>query len=90
MKKILIETWHSNLWLKILTISAIALIVASFIVPPMGVIDNSVLAAVGELFGFGALWQVTKAIDKGLDTKVQHNNTSITVGDLNNSEEDGE
>lgn len=31
-----------------------ALFVASFIVPPLGVVDTSVLTAVGELFGFTA------------------------------------
>jgi len=90
MKKILVETWHNNLYLKILTFAAIGLIIASFCVPPMGVIDGSVLAGVGELFAFGALWQVAKAIDKGLDTKVQHNNTSITVGDFNKEENNDE
>ena len=81
MSGVLKETWKHNIWLKILTIAAISLIIGSFFVPPMGVIDGSVLAAVGELFGFGALWQVVKAIDKGVDTKVQHKDTTITIGD---------
>lgn len=33
----------------------IALIIASFIVPPVGIIDNSVIAAVGEIFSFTAV-----------------------------------
>ena len=32
----------------------ILLIIASFCVPPLGVIDNSVLAAIGEVFTFTA------------------------------------
>lgn len=56
----------------------------------MGLIDGSVLAAVGELFGFAALGTVIKAIDKGVDAQVQHNNTTITVGDLNKQDDDNE
>ena len=39
-----------------LAIFGVVLIIVSFIVPPMGVIDASVLAAIGEVFTFsGAL-----------------------------------
>ena len=69
----------SNIWFKILTITAIALIVASWFVPPMAVIDGSVLAATGELIGFGALWIIVKALDKGTPASIHHNGTTITV-----------
>lgn len=69
----------SNIWFKILTVTAIALIVGSWFVPPMAVIDGSILAAVGELAGFGALWVVVKAIDKGTPASMTHNGTTITV-----------
>ena len=69
----------SNIWFKILTIAAIALIVASWFVPPMAVIDGSVLAAVGELAGFGALWVVVKALDKGTPATMTHGSTTISV-----------
>ena len=39
-------------------IVSIGLIVAGFCVPPMGIIDGSVLTAVGILFGFASLAQV--------------------------------
>lgn len=71
MGKVIVECWKEDLWLKILTITAVLLILASFIVPPTGVIDGSVLAAVGELTGIGALWQFTKAVNRNLDTKVK-------------------
>ena len=71
-----------NGWFVLFSLVAIALIITSFFVPPTGVIDGSVLAAVGEIFGFAALGTVIKAIDKGVDAKVQHNNTSVTIGDL--------
>lgn len=76
-----------NGWFKFFSIVAVGLIIASFIVPPMGVVEPSVLAAVGELFGFAALGTVIKAIDKGVDAQIQHNNTSITVGDIVKTEE---
>lgn len=93
MKRIIKQEWEHNIWLKVLTFISVALIIASFLTPPMFVIEASVLAATGELFAFGALWQVAKAIDKGMDAKVEHNNTAITVGDLNKDntvDDDGE
>lgn len=69
----------NNFWFKLLTISAIVLIAASWFVPPMAVIDGSVLAATGELLAFGALWVVVKAIDKGTPASMTHGNTTITV-----------
>lgn len=83
--KILKNAIQSNVWCAVLTVAAIILIVASWFVPPMAVIDGSVLAAVGELFGFGALWTVVKAIDKGTPASLTHNGTTISV---NKDEED--
>lgn len=42
-------------------------------------IDSSVLASAGELFAFASLTIILIAIDKGIDAKVQHNNTTITI-----------
>lgn len=71
-----------NNWFYVFSGIAIVLIIASWLVPPMGAIDGSVLAAVGEIFAFAALGTVIKAIDKGLDAKVTHGNTSVTIGDI--------
>lgn len=76
-----------NLWFYIFSVVAVGLLIASFIVPPTGVIDPSVLAATGEIFAFAALGAVLKAIDKGVDAKVQRGNTTLVVGDLNNEKE---
>ena len=48
---------NAQLWLGFsLAVFGVLLIIASFIVPPCGVIHSSVLAAVGEVFTFsGAL-----------------------------------
>lgn len=76
-----------NGWFIFFSLVAVGLIIASFFVPPLAVIDGSVLAAVGEIFAFAALGTAIKAMDKGLDARVQHRDTSITVGDLNKLEE---
>lgn len=72
-------------WICLLT--SIFLIVASFFVPPLSVVDGSVLASVGELFAFAALGNIVAAIEKGIDAKVEHNGTSITIGDLKDKQE---
>lgn len=69
-----------NTWFKVLSICAILLLVAGFIVPPLGVISPSVLTGVGEIFAFAALWTLIKAIDKGKVASISHGNTTISVG----------
>lgn len=58
---------------------SVGLIIASFIVPPTGVVDPSVLAATGELFGFAALYVVLVAVKKGTTASVQKGDTTLTV-----------
>lgn len=89
-KKAVMDCVLHNAWFIFFSLVAIGLIIGSFFVPPMGVIDGSVLAAVGEIFAFAALGTVIKAIDKGVDAKVQHNNTSLTIGDLNKDDTNSE
>ena len=73
---------HHNVWFWVLMISALVLIVASWLMPPTAVIDGSVLAAVGELAGFSAIGTVIKAMDMGVDARVRHKDTEVTVGDF--------
>ena len=60
---------------------AVGLIIASFILPPPGVIDESVLAAGGELLGFAGLLVVIYAIAHGKHAKItkDQKGTSIDV-----------
>ena len=74
---------HKNWWFHIFSAAAILLIITSFIVPPMGVIDGSILGAVGELFGFAALGTVVKAIDRGMDAKITHGETAVEINNDN-------
>ena len=63
----------------VLSFIAVGLIVASFVIPPQGVVDGSVLASVGEIFAFAALFAVWEAVDKGIDAKIVHGNTTIIL-----------
>lgn len=66
----------------VLSLLSVILLVAAFIVPPHGIIDPSVLAAVGEIFAFSALITASNHLSNGKDAKIRHNNTEITIGDL--------
>lgn len=69
-------------------IFAIGLLIASFIVPPLGVISPSVLTGVGELFAFATLGTVIEAISRGVDAKLTHNNTEINIINPDNKKSD--
>ena len=68
-----------NMWFKILSLSSIILIFISLMLPPTGIIDPSVISATGELLGWGALFTVIKAIDKGKGISVKHGTTEVDV-----------
>lgn len=67
---------------------AIGLLIASFVVPPTGVIDPSVLKAASLLFGFAALFEAREAILEGLGVKVTHGDTTIVIHDLDGKDTD--
>ena len=79
MRKILKEAWESNICMRILTISSLLLIIASFFVPPLGVLDGSVLAAVGELEGLGVLWIVMRAVEKGTGASFKKGDVEVDI-----------
>lgn len=58
---------------------SIGLIVGGFCVPPMGIIDGSILKAVGELFAFAALAVGGHAVTLGYDLKVSRGDTSVEI-----------
>ena len=84
MGKILKREWESNIWMRILTISSILLILFSFFVPPLGVIDGSILAAAGELEGFGVLWIVMYAIEKGTNASFKKGDVEMEIKEKEN------
>ena len=60
---------------------SIFLMVGAAIVPPPFVIDQSIFRAVAWLFGFAALSQVPAIVESGKTARLQHGNTTLTVGD---------
>jgi sugar phosphate permease len=65
---------------------SLSLIIGGFLMPPMGVIDGSVLTAVGELLLFPTLLYGYRAIELGYEVKIQHGETSVEI----HNKEDGE
>ena len=57
---------------------SLLLIVGGFLLPPMGIIDGSVLTAVGELLMFGVLAQLPALIDAAKNGK----SVKISKGDF--------
>lgn len=82
LKKIYSNLNKTAFWI-CLSVS-IALIVGAFFVPPLAVIDGSVLAAVGEIFAFSALGTVIEAIGKGSDITLSKGDTTINIQNDNN------
>ena len=57
---------------------SLLLIIGGFLLPPMGIIDGSVLTAVGELLMFGVLAQLPALIDAAKNGK----SVKISKGDF--------
>ena len=64
---------------------SIGLLTASFILPPTGKIDPSVLRAVGEISAFSVLYVVIEALNKGTDVTLQKGDVNLH---LNNPDKD--
>lgn len=60
-------------------IVSVSLIIGGFFVPPTGVIDGSILTAVGELLLFPTLLYGYRAVELGLTVKFQKGETSIEI-----------
>lgn len=58
---------------------SIGLIVGGFFVPPTGVIDGSVLQAVGLLLGYATLAQLPVVISSAKSAKITHGDTTIEI-----------
>lgn len=57
------------------------------ITPPRFVIDKSIFIAVGELFMYGALGALYKALDAGTKASLKKGDIELTVGDDDKEEE---
>ena len=79
---------ENNTFFWVFSIIGLLLIIVAFFLPPAAQIHQSVLIAVGEINGFIALGAVIKAIDKGSSATFQHNNTSVTITNNDNEEDE--
>lgn len=65
-------------------IIAFGLLILGFCLPPIGIIDVSVIQGVGEIFGFATIWMIPNTILAGKTIKLEHGNTKISVGEQKN------
>ena len=79
---------QSNLFFWLFSGIGLLLIIIAFFIPPAAQIHQSVLIAVGEINVFISLGAVIKAIDNGGSATFQHNNTSVTITNNDNEEDD--
>ena len=64
---------------------SIGLLTASFVLPPIGKIDPSVIRGVGEIFAFSVLYVVIEALNRGTDVTLQKGDVNLH---LNNPDSD--
>lgn len=67
---------------------SIILLTMSFLIPPTGQIDPSVLAAVGEIFGFSSLAVVIVALGKGTDVTLKKGDVNLHLNNPDKVDED--
>lgn len=78
---------ESNCWLKFNLLISFALILCGFLLPPLGVIDNSVLLGVGELFAFSGLGESVRIIQAGHSTKLKLKELELEVKNIHETNE---
>lgn len=61
-------------------IIGVLMIIVSFVLPPTGVIDPTVLRAAGMIFSFGA---VVDSLYSNKIIKITHKDTEVYIGDKN-------
>lgn len=85
--------WGMPVGLYIILFLSIALGVAGFIVPPLGVISGSVLKGMALILGATWLFYVTanipEFIERGAKIKASYGNASIEIGRKKEQEADG-
>lgn len=85
MAELIGDFWRGMPWyLYVILILCFGLMVASFVVPPVGTIGPSVLQGVAEILGFTWLLYVSANIpvfiEKGAKIKASYGNASIEIG----------
>ena len=74
------NTRQTNSLFLVCLVTSVVLTIAGFFVPPMGVIDGSVLTAVGLLLGFGTVALLPDMLQSGHSARLNlPGNTSVEV-----------
>lgn len=69
-------------WISLIV--AFGLMITGFLMPPMGVIDGTVLTGAGIIFMWPTLALGAKAIEDGKTARFKTSHTTLTVGDDSN------
>ena len=72
----------------IMALVAIGLVIAGFLVPPLGVIDGSVLTAVGEIVFLVTIFFVWDCVSKGKIAKLKKGDIEASISDNDNLPDD--
>lgn len=71
--------WLSRFTFVVCFFVSVGLIIGGFFVPPIGIIDGSVLTAIGELLMFPTLLYAFRALELGYKFKMQKGDMSVEV-----------
>ena len=70
---------NRNTWGIVSLVFNIGMCIGGFIAPPLGVIDNSVLIAIGVI---GLQGMLPSLLTEKREVKIKHKDTTIEVGDV--------
>lgn len=82
-------TYHNVAFWICLGVS-IGMMLVSFFVPPLAVIDSSIFVATSILFAYAALASFNAALEKGVDAKIKHNDTELQIINDNENKNDND
>lgn len=82
MGKIIKHSVVENVPFWILAGVALIIGIIAFFLPPLGDIKPNAMKFISWIFAFTALWTVFAAMMRGIDARLQHGKTSLTVGSL--------
>ena len=67
---------------------SVTLLTVSFLLPPSGQIDPSVLRGVGEIFAFAVLYVVIEALQRGTDVNFHKGDIDISLNNPDSKDEE--
>ena len=67
---------------------SVILLTVSFLLPPTGKIDPSVLRGVGEIFAFCCLYTVIEALQRGTDVNFHKGDIDISLNNPDSSKDE--